>query len=69
MENYLEKVQSDIAKAIRLYQEGKDVREVLNTLRNTRGYLLNTIDFLSTESYLKGNYTKSEIEKGQGQGK
>ena len=65
MENYLEKVQSDIEKAMKMYHEGKDVREVLTTLKDARGYLLNTIDFFSTEAFQKANYTKFEIEKGQ----
>jgi len=63
MKEYLQKIQDDMAKATKMYHDGEDVREVIRTLKEARGYLLNTIDFFSTETFKKCHYTKTQIER------
>ena len=48
--------------------KNNDIRLVLKTLREARGYILDTIDFFAIEAQ-KLNFTKSDIEKESADGK
>jgi len=68
-QNHLIQAQKKLNEAKKLYNKDTDVRRVLQILREARGYILDTIDFLAIEAFQKFNFTKSDIEKESKDGK